>query len=119
MVFREAVGNDLEIVVTRGSLVRRRPTLILAEDNGAEFTMAGGLGYVPITISGLSDYRSPRLEIEEKGGWRTVDQSVYGNDFWQTDYDTETKSWEITYSVPMDTPEDDTQKRHFRFPLAP
>lgn len=119
MIFREAVGNDLQIAVTSGSLVRRRPTLILAQDNRAAFAMAGGLGYVPITISGLSDYRKPRLEIEEKAGWRTVDQSVHGNDFWQTDYNPETKSWEITYSVPMDTPEDKIQKRQFRFSLAP
>ena len=119
MIHREAVGNDLQVEIFHGRLVRRRPTLIRAEADRAEFAITGGMGYVPITIAGLSDYRKPRLEIQADEGWQPIDQSVYGNDFWQTDYDSQTASWEITYSVPLDTPGDATRKRRFRFHLAP
>jgi len=30
------------------------------------------------------------------------DQSVHGNDFWQTDYDAFSNSYKITYNVPLD-----------------
>jgi len=35
-----------------------------------------------------------------------VDQSVHVRDFWQTDYDTQTGTWEITYMVTLDRPDD-------------
>jgi hypothetical protein len=82
----------------------------------ASFTVIGGLGYVPITISGLSDYRRPILEIREEGGdWKRVDQSVEGNDFWQADYNSTDRTWELTYTVPLDTPNDTRRARTFRF----
>ena len=115
MIHREAVGNDLEVKVARGKLVRVRPTMLRATGNKAEFTVTGGLGYVPITISGLSDHRAPVLEANQGGRWRKVDQSVHGNDFWQTDYDAADGTWEITYSVPLDTPGDRRETRRFRF----
>jgi len=118
MIYREAMGNDLEVEVATGKLVRRRPTLIHAQRDRAEFSITGGLGYVPVTVARLSHYRQPRLEVQETGGWRVVDQSVYGNDFWQTDYHAATSSWEITYSLPMDTPDDEPRTRRFRFSLT-
>lgn len=121
MIHREAVGNDLEITVTHGMLERSRPTrLRVAADNRARFTIKGGIGYVPITFGGLSDYRDPVLEIREgHGPWRQVDQSVYGRDFWQTDYATASRTWDITYTVPLDTPGDTRQTRELRFQLGP
>ena len=32
--------------------------------------------------------------------WVEMDQSVHDRDFWQTDYDTQTGTWEITYTAP-------------------
>lgn len=118
MVYREALGNDLAVDVTVGRLVRRRPTLIHASEDRAEFSITGGFGYVPITIGQLGHYRVPRLERHEGGKWQTVDQSAYGNDFWQTDYNATTGTWEITYSVPLDTTEDEPRRRRFRFVLS-
>ena len=107
MIYREAVGNDLSVRTTLGKLIRARPTTIQAFRDRAEFTITGGLGYVPITITGLGDYRAPILEVKEGDEWRAIDQSVYGKDFWQTDYNAQNHTWEITYSVPMDTPDDE------------
>ena len=119
MVFREAVGNDLKVAVARGKLVRVRPTMIRTAGNRAEFAVTGGLGYVPITLTGLSDYRRPILEIRDGDGpWRRVDQSDHGSDFWQADYDAAARTWDVTYSVPLDTPADAPRKRRFRFRLG-
>jgi len=120
MVHREAIGNDLAVNVVRGELLRNRPTMIRAERNHAEFAITGGLGYVPVTITGLTDYRQPVLEVKEKENetWIPVDQSVHGNDYWQTDYDAQTRTWQITCSIPMDTPSDHRTSRSFRFRLG-
>ncbi len=115
MILREALGNDLQIRVAEGELVRRRPTTIRARSSHADFTIRGGLGYVPVTFSGLTDYRRPLLEQKEGDQWKPVNQAVHGNDFWQTDYRADDSTWEITYSLPLDTDEDRPIERHFRF----
>jgi hypothetical protein len=118
MIHREAVGNDLQVQAARGQCLRLRPTMILAQANQAEFTIAGGLGYVPVTIAGLSGYRGPVLELHEAGGdWKAVDQADWGKDFWQTDYDAAAGTWQVTYSVPLDSPDDKRVTRGFRFRL--
>jgi hypothetical protein len=108
MIRREAVGNDLSVKVAVGKLVRTRPTMVQARDNQAEFTVTGGLGYVPMTISGLTDYRNPKLEVSEGGKWRSTR-------FAQCDYNPESRTWEITYSTSLDSPSDKQTMRRFRF----
>ena len=116
MIAREARGNDLAVAVTLGRLIRARPTAIAADADRAAFSIAGGLGYVPITIAGLTSCRRPTLKLREAGGdWRTVDQSDHGGDFWQMDYDEAKATWEVTFSVPLDTPGDARRRRDFRF----
>jgi hypothetical protein len=29
-----------------------------------------------------------------------LNQAIHGSDFWQTDYDTETRTWSRTYNLP-------------------
>jgi hypothetical protein len=116
MIAREALGNDLDIQVSQGTLECRRPTQIRAASDCAAFRLTGGLGYVPVTIAGLSRHRRPVLEIQHADGtWRTVDQSVHGNDFWQADCAPQKGTWEITYTLPSDTPGDTRQARAYRF----
>ena len=115
MVYREAVGNNLVVDVSRGTLLDDRPVKIKAEGDKALFSIAGGLGYVPLTISNVKSYRNPELFRKVKGRWHKVDQQVHGNDFWQTDYDAETGTWDITYNVDLDTPGDEKRKVEFRF----
>ena len=119
MIHREASGNDLQVKVALGQCLRPRPTMILAQADQAEFTITGGLGYVPITIAGLSGYRGPVLEMQEPGGdWKAVDQADWGKDFWQTDYHSTARTWQVTYSVPLDSPGDKRVTRGFRFRLG-
>jgi hypothetical protein len=114
MIYREAMGNDLGIEVSKGVLLRQRPTMIQALGNQAEFTITGGLGYVPVTITGLTDYREPLLEVGEADIWKPVDQAVHGKDFWQCDVDPQTRTYQITYSIGSDTPDEGPQTRSDR-----
>ncbi|TWT54569.1 hypothetical protein Pla22_22190 [Rubripirellula amarantea] len=96
MIHREAIGNDRHVQLETGKLVRVYPDVcIVAENDNAEFTLAGGLGYVPITLTGLASPRGHHLSVNGK----PLDQNVHGNDFWQTDYDPSTKTWSRTYNV--------------------
>jgi hypothetical protein len=117
MIYREAVGNDLSIQIFHGELVCNRPTQIRAKDNRVHFSITGGIGYVPIIITGLSGYRSPKLEIKKNGTWQKVDQSVYKNDFWQANYVESTGTWDIIYNILLDTPDDERQTQEIRFML--
>jgi hypothetical protein len=119
LIQREAVGNDLEVEVQTGALEGRRPAVrIRVVDGRAEFALRGGLGYVPITLCGLRSWGRPRLQMRAPdGAWQTVDQAVHGNDFWQTDYRPESATWELTFSVPSDTPGDQRLRREVRFCL--
>ncbi len=101
MVVREAIGNNLAVNVQAGSLLHTYPLEIGVTNDYALFSVTGGLGYVSVTFSGVSDYRNPLIEEWNGTSWTVVDQSVFGNDFWQTDYNSTNLSWDITYNLPL------------------
>ena len=105
LVQREAVGNARRVAVRKGRLERLHPDVRVAmEDGRAEFTITGGLGYVPITITGLPTHRGGGFTIDGT----PCDQAVHGNDFWQTDFDPETGTWSQTVTVPLPESADHT-----------
>jgi hypothetical protein len=98
MIHREAVGNDRSVEVKTGKLERLYPAIsVRAEKNRAEIALGGGLGYVPITFSGLTSWRDFALFLDNQ----RVDQSVHGKDFWQTDFDPTTQRWSLTFNLPL------------------
>ncbi len=82
---RQAKDNAVSVFTTKGTIVNSYPVEIDTEEGAvkAEFTLTGGLGYTPIVFNGLEDYRGYSLEVNKNGVWEKVDQSVFGNDFWQ------------------------------------
>ena len=70
----------------------------------AQFDVSGGVGYVPATLAGLKDCKGFGLYRICDGKMTEEDQSVNGNDFWQTDYDPVSETWSITYNVSLDAP---------------
>ena len=99
MIHREAAGNRREINIEIGELQHQHPDIrIRAVKDRASFSLNGGIGYVPITITGLTSPSGYTLTINDE----PLDQSVHGNDFWQTDYDADTKKWSQTFNVPVD-----------------
>jgi len=104
MVHREAAGNDLTIQMKEGKLVRSYPVEVsVSGRQRAQFAVSGGVGYVPVTFTGLEDYRDPKLYRVLNEKMTAEDQSVNGNDFWQTDYDTVSGTWSITYNINLDS----------------
>lgn len=102
MVMREAIGNQLTVAVTNGSLENSYPIRIQTQHNQAQFSVTGGLGYVPMTFTAVTDYRNPLLEEKVGRNWIAIDQSAVGKDFWQADYDPVAAAWEITFNVKLD-----------------
>ncbi|HAR66637.1 MAG TPA: hypothetical protein DCR55_10550, partial [Lentisphaeria bacterium] len=62
----------------------------------------GGIGYVPIQFEGLASPDGYALYDKAANGETKLDQSVRGNDFWQTDHDLTTNTYRMTYNVPLD-----------------
>ncbi|WP_396184852.1 hypothetical protein [Flavobacterium sp.] len=118
MVYREAIGNNLEVEASSGcKVINKYPIQIEANSNSVCFSVTGGRGYVPLTITNLNSYLNPVLLQKVNGYWQKINQAVYGNDFWQTDYNTSTQSWDITFNVNLDTPNDVKQTVEYKFEL--
>ena len=100
-LYYQVTGAALNVTADVGQIVSSYPVYIQGEDGeiAASFTLEGGLGYVPITVGGLSTYQNWQLQYREGDEWKPVDQSVNGNDYWQTYYDATSCSYEITYNV--------------------
>lgn len=97
LVHREAAGNRRTVTVEKGRLLSLHPAVHLAAGNDhVACTLTGGLAFVPVTVSGLSSPAGHRLRVDG----RVLDQSVHGNDYWQTDYDASSRTWSLTWQVP-------------------
>jgi hypothetical protein len=115
MVHREAAGNHMQVKVTRGgTLERPYPIKIRGKGTEVRFSVTGGVGYVPVTISRLSDYRGWQLEENAGEGWRAISTSHEDGGDWQTDFNSTTGDWELTFSLPLDTPGDQRLTREFK-----
>lgn len=113
-IYREAAHNLLKVTVLKGSLMSAHPVRVHADSHDvAELEIAGGVGYAPLTFVGLTRYRGYSLWLTEGGITKRVDQSVHGNDFWQTDFDAVHHTWSLTFNVPLDSPTDSPRTRRY------
>jgi hypothetical protein len=104
---REAAGNTFMVETVSGRVVNSWPLVISMDGkDSAEVVLKGGLGFVPITFGGLSSYRGYELWQDNGQGPRRVDQAIHGRDFWPTDFDPVSRTWSLTYNVPVDTKDD-------------
>lgn len=117
LAYREAKGNHIVVTPQTGTIEANYPIVISAIKNQAYFKTKGGIGYVPVTIRQLSTYKKPALYIKKGKQWEQIDQSEFGNDYWQTDFDPLSGTWEITYNINMDSPGDKSIEREFRFEM--
>ncbi len=99
---REAKGNNLNVTVQGGALRHSYPVIIAADKPEVVVTIKGGVGCVPIRFENLPTAYGYGLYHMVDGKELRLDQSVHGNDFWQTDYDAKTNSYKITYNLPLD-----------------
>jgi hypothetical protein len=102
MVQREARDNDLEVAATVGRLERRGPILVRSlNGRAAAVQIRGGLGYVPVTFGGLRQPSGYALHRSMGGRAQPIDQSVHGNDWYQCDFDPATRTYSLTYTLPL------------------
>ncbi len=115
-VARQAAGNTLQLKALSGSPARLYPPEVKVDTaQKAALEITGGVGYVPLTFSGLKTHSGYGLFLAVDGKETRVDQAVYGNDFWQCDYDEVSRTWRQTYNVNLDAPNDQRQSKTFLF----
>ena len=100
--YREARGNDLVVKVNGGRVLRNYPLIIQSEKPEVMVTIKGGVGAVPIRFEGLKTNKGYHLYQIVKGQHIKLDQSNHGNDFWQCDYDAATKTYKMSFNLPLD-----------------
>ncbi len=66
------------VEVSQGEKLTDFPALVRAEDNEAEFVIQGGRDLIPVRISGFTDYRYPRIFLEDSSGWRQLSHAREG-----------------------------------------
>jgi hypothetical protein len=99
--YREAIGNDLELKVIGGKVLKNYPIIIQAHSPEISISISGGIACVPIRIEGLkTKYNSIYQVIDGKE--KELDQSNYGNDFWQTEYTPASNTYKMTFNLPLD-----------------
>ena len=103
MIFREARENHTVLTMETGKLLENLPPVIRVDHHEkAVFKIKGGLGYLPVTFTGLKAIADYEVRIGDGQTSQVFDQSVHGKDFWQASYDAGSKTWSRTYNFPMD-----------------
>ena len=96
MIHREAIGGDCAVTMRTGTLERLHPDVrVSVEKDTADFDLTSGISYVPVTFTGLSSPKDFTLSVDGA----PLNQSVHGNDYWQTDYDPDSRTWSRTYNL--------------------
>jgi hypothetical protein len=122
LTLREATGSNVEVSATAGTVEQAWPVRIRAgHGTHAAFTINGGLGYTPVTITGVASPSSFILqEVLGEDHRETIDQSSeIGNDWWQSDFHPDTGTWDLTFTLPLETPENTRQPHVFEWSATP
>lgn len=98
-MYQQAYGGKVTTSVTKGKLLANKPVTIECENDGCEFSITGGLGYIPLLIENVSGYSGYSLEQKVNGAWVKIDQSVIGNDYYQVVYNAKTGKYQFAYNV--------------------
>ena len=101
-VYREARGNYLNVTVDGGVVTHTYPVIIQASQPKIKVDIQGGVGAVPIRFDGLETPSGYVLYQDINGRLVPLDQSVHGNDYWQTVCDTGTNTYQMSFNLPLD-----------------
>lgn len=102
--YEQVLGGKTVASVTVGKLQGLYPLTIRGEEGevAAQFSITGGLGYVPVRINNISGYSGLMLQKKVNGKWVDIVQSGSvnnKNDFWQVKYDKASKTYEFVFNV--------------------
>ncbi len=116
---REAVGNDIDVEVEGGTLLQELPIVVRADKPEVTVAVKGGVGCLPIRFENLKTADGYAVYEIVDGQDKKLDQSVHGNDYWQTDYDAGSGTYKMSFNLPVDgkTSSQWTLKRTVRRPM--
>lgn len=104
MVQREAAENRPVLRPANGNTVSGWPLAVAAGSSGeVAFALQGGLGWIPIRVTGLNSSDAGSLFRVTSTGREAVAQGDPTRGFWQSDYDAATRRWNVTYNLPAPT----------------
>jgi hypothetical protein len=106
LLYREVSGNHVNASSPINAVSTDYPITVTTQNNTALLELEGGLAYVPVVFSGLDNVSNPVLWRAVDSCWEIVDQSVHGKDFWQADYKAEQQTFDLTFNVNQDRPND-------------
>lgn len=106
LLYREAQGNKIIASSPTNTIDTDYPLTVQTTNNEGLVNMTGGRGYVPIVFTGLTNVDNPTLWKAEDNCWEIVDQSLHVKDFWQSNYNSSTGSFDLIYNVDQDRPND-------------
>ncbi|MFC1637086.1 hypothetical protein ACFL5Z_19875, partial [Planctomycetota bacterium] len=101
-VHREAQRNNLHITADGGVAIHTYPIIIQASQPEITVDIRGGVGSVPIRFDGLKTPSGYVLFQDIDGRLVSLDQSVHGNDYWQTTYDGGSNTYQMSFNLPLD-----------------
>ena len=108
LLYREALNNKITATSATNTVNTNYPLTVTTIGNTATVTITGGVGYIPVVFSGLTSVTNPKLWKNDGAGWTLVDQSNYGKDFWQSDFNPETGLFDLIFNVNQDIANDAT-----------
>jgi hypothetical protein len=101
-LFNEVVFNQPIGSVQNSSVTQGYPLMVETSNNEALVEIEGGKNYVPLVFTHVDSIFDPQLWRQVNNCWELIDQSNWGKDFWQTDYNPELEKYEVTYNVHQD-----------------
>ena len=100
-VHREASGNRPVVRLPDGSTIQSWPLSLRGSGTREEsFSIEGGLGWIPVRITGLPAADAVDLFRLTATGREPVIQGDSERAFWQCDYDPVVRRWSVTYNLP-------------------
>jgi hypothetical protein len=99
LVHAEAAQNVVAVENVTGVVEERTPLRVRVDAGGrARLTVRGGRGFVPVTFTGIGSSREFGFNFDGA----PLNQGVHGRDYWQADYEEATRSYALTFNVPLD-----------------
>ena len=108
LLYRESLGNTINAASPTNTIDSLYPLTVETIDNTGLVSITGGKGYVPLVFSGLTNSSNPELWKASDSCWELVDQSVHGKDFWQTNFNSQTRTFDLIYNVNQDLENDES-----------
>jgi hypothetical protein len=102
LAHREAVQNNIQLKVEGGKLIQKLPIVIQADQPEVTVFIKGGIAYLPIRFENLKTADNYVIYEIVGGREELLDQSVHGNDYWQTDYDAGSGTYKMSFNLPVD-----------------